>query len=63
MNCDYSPEEVKEIVEAHRDGESLEEFQRRLSADWIDNCLRKGLDPAEEIKKAYRGRIGTKRTD
>ncbi|MCK2149490.1 hypothetical protein MYE70_10470 [Marinobacter alexandrii] len=61
MKITYTNEEVKEIVEAHRDGETLEELETRMAGQWIEHCRREGKDPAQVIKEAIASLRGTKR--
>ncbi|WP_339806138.1 hypothetical protein [uncultured Marinobacter sp.] len=61
MKLDYTIEEVREIVEAHRDGETLEEVETRLASQWIEQCKHDGKKPSEEIREAVRFLRGSDR--
>jgi hypothetical protein len=61
MNITYTNEEVREILEAHRDGETLEELETRLAGQWIEQCQKDGKDPAQAIREAAASLRGTKR--
>ena len=61
MNVSYTNEEVRELVEAHRDGESLEDIEERLAAQFIQQCQNEGVNPAEAIRKAVSSLRGTNR--
>ncbi|WP_421921629.1 hypothetical protein [Marinobacter salarius] len=61
MNIAYTNEEVREILEAHRDGETLEELETRMAGQWIEQCQKDGKDPAQAIREAVTSLRGTKR--
>lgn len=61
MRVDYTNDEVREIVENHRDGESLEEFETRMATRLLDQCRRDGKDPAQLIRERLKGLKGIKR--
>ena len=61
MQANYTNEEVREIVEAHRDGESLEDLETRMAGQWLDHCKQVGIDPAVAIRKAVKDLRGNKR--
>lgn len=52
MKLDYTNEEVREIVDASRDGESLEEVETRLAGQWLAECRRRGKRPVEAVREA-----------
>lgn len=54
MKLDYTNEEVREIVDASRDGESLEDIETRLAGQWLAQCKRSGKSPSEAVKEVVR---------
>ena len=61
MKASYTNEEVREIVEAHRDGEALADLETRMAGEWLEYCRTEGKDPAQAIREAVATLRGTKR--
>ena len=61
MNVEYTREEIKGLIEANRDGESLEELESRMAMEWLRRCHREGRDPVKAIRESVTSLKGTDR--
>ena len=59
MKASYTNDEVREIVEAHRDGETLADLETRMAGEWLEHCRKEGKDPAQAIREAVKALRGT----
>ena len=59
MNIEYTRAEIKGLIEANRDGESLEQLEVRIAIEWITKCQSEGKDPLSIIREAAESLRGT----
>jgi len=61
MNTEYTRAEIKGLIEANRDGESLEQLEVRLAIEWLTKCQGEGKDPLKIVCEAAESLRGTER--